>query len=60
MESNLSYSGCCAVQFPLLPLGASPAGNSLLNYPLDYGNNYSSPYGGLTIHYLRVFNEQAL
>lgn len=27
-------------------LGASPSGNSLYDYPLDYGNNYLSPYGG--------------
>jgi TonB-linked SusC/RagA family outer membrane protein len=26
--------------------GASPSGNSLYDYPLDYGNNYLSPYGG--------------
>ncbi|MEO6720139.1 MAG: SusC/RagA family TonB-linked outer membrane protein [Ferruginibacter sp.] len=26
--------------------GASPSGNSLYDYPLDYGNNYTSPYGG--------------
>lgn len=26
--------------------GASPSGNSLYDYPLDYGNNYYSPYGG--------------
>ncbi|MEJ7586354.1 MAG: carboxypeptidase-like regulatory domain-containing protein [Ferruginibacter sp.] len=24
----------------------SPSGNSLFDYPLDYGNNYTSPYGG--------------
>lgn len=27
-------------------LGASPSGNSLYDYPLGYGNNYLSPYGG--------------
>ncbi|CAN5419619.1 SusC/RagA family TonB-linked outer membrane protein [soil metagenome] len=27
-------------------LGSSPSGNSLFDYPLDYGNNYLSPYGG--------------
>ena len=27
-------------------LGAPPSGNSLYDYPLDYGNNYLSPYGG--------------
>ncbi|MBE9462925.1 SusC/RagA family TonB-linked outer membrane protein [Dyadobacter sp. UP-52] len=27
-------------------LGASPSGNSLFDYPLDYGSNYQSPYGG--------------
>jgi len=26
--------------------GASPSGISLYDYPLDYGSNYSSPYGG--------------
>lgn len=26
--------------------GNTPAGNSLYDYPLDYGNNYLSPYGG--------------
>ena len=26
--------------------GNSPSGNSLFDYPLDYGNNYLSPYGG--------------
>ncbi len=26
--------------------GASPSGISLFDYPLDYGNNYLSPYGG--------------
>ncbi|MFT3825451.1 MAG: SusC/RagA family TonB-linked outer membrane protein [Chitinophagaceae bacterium] len=26
--------------------GASPSGTSLYDYPLDYGNNYLSPYGG--------------
>lgn len=26
--------------------GHTPSGNSLNDYPLDYGNNYSSPYGG--------------
>jgi hypothetical protein len=27
-------------------LGANPSGSSLYDYPLDYGNNYLSPYGG--------------
>jgi TonB-linked SusC/RagA family outer membrane protein len=27
-------------------LGANPSGNSLFDYPLDYGSNYQSPYGG--------------
>jgi TonB-linked SusC/RagA family outer membrane protein len=26
--------------------GNTPSGNSLYDYPLDYGNNYLSPYGG--------------
>lgn len=26
--------------------GANPSGNSLYDYPLGYGNNYLSPYGG--------------
>lgn len=26
--------------------GAGPSGNSLYDYPLDYGSNYLSPYGG--------------
>jgi len=26
--------------------GESPSGNSLFDYPLGYGNNYESPYGG--------------
>ena len=26
--------------------GANPSGTSLFDYPLDYGNNYNSPYGG--------------
>ncbi|MGN6266435.1 MAG: SusC/RagA family TonB-linked outer membrane protein [Ginsengibacter sp.] len=26
--------------------GTNPGGNSLFDYPLDYGNNYYSPYGG--------------
>lgn len=26
--------------------GHTPEGNSLTDYPLDYGNNYLSPYGG--------------
>ncbi|HEV8285169.1 MAG TPA: SusC/RagA family TonB-linked outer membrane protein [Chitinophagaceae bacterium] len=26
--------------------GNTPSGNSLYDYPLDYGNNYISPYGG--------------
>lgn len=26
--------------------GNAPAGSSLFDYPLDYGNNYLSPYGG--------------
>lgn len=26
--------------------GAGPSGNSLFDYPLDYGSNYLSPYGG--------------
>ena len=26
--------------------GNPPSGNSLYDYPLDYGNNYYSPYGG--------------
>ena len=26
--------------------GNPPSGTSLFDYPLDYGNNYSSPYGG--------------
>lgn len=26
--------------------GNTPSGNSLFDYPLDYGNNYYSPYGG--------------
>lgn len=26
--------------------GSSPSGQSIYDYPLDYGNNYLSPYGG--------------
>jgi TonB-linked SusC/RagA family outer membrane protein len=26
--------------------GVTPSGNSLFDYPLGYGNNYQSPYGG--------------
>ncbi|MEO8406287.1 MAG: SusC/RagA family TonB-linked outer membrane protein [Chitinophagaceae bacterium] len=26
--------------------GTTPSGNSLFDYPLSYGNNYNSPYGG--------------
>lgn len=26
--------------------GANPSGTSLFDYPLDYGSNYASPYGG--------------
>lgn len=26
--------------------GANPSGTSLFDYPLDYGSNYQSPYGG--------------
>src|SRR6185312_5775263 len=27
-------------------IGAKPTGNSLNDYPLGYGSNYQSPYGG--------------
>lgn len=30
----------------LSAFGNTPAGNSLFDYPLSYGNNYKSPYGG--------------
>ncbi len=30
----------------ILAFGNTPSGNSLYDYPLDYGNNYISPYGG--------------
>jgi hypothetical protein len=35
----------CTVYF-YSAFGASPSGQSIYDYPLDYGNNYLSPYGG--------------
>jgi TonB-linked SusC/RagA family outer membrane protein len=36
--------------------GNQPSGNSLYDYPLDYGNNYLSPYGGPDYSLIPVFS----
>ena len=36
--------------------GNTPAGNSLYDYPLDYGNNYQSPYGGPDYSLMAVYS----
>ncbi|QEC67125.1 SusC/RagA family TonB-linked outer membrane protein [Panacibacter ginsenosidivorans] len=36
--------------------GTSPSGNSLYDYPLDYGNNYLSPYGGPDYSLVALYN----
>src|SRR6266498_386675 len=36
--------------------GASPSGSSLYDYPLDYGNNYLSPYGGPDYSLVALYN----
>ncbi|MBG9378722.1 SusC/RagA family TonB-linked outer membrane protein [Panacibacter sp. DH6] len=36
--------------------GTSPSGNSLYDYPLDYGNNYTSPYGGPDYSLVALYN----
>lgn len=36
--------------------GTSPSGNSLYDYPLDYGNNYLSPYGGPDYSLVSAYN----
>ncbi len=36
--------------------GASPSGNSLYDYPLDYGNEYLSPYGGPDYSLVALYN----
>lgn len=36
--------------------GTSPSGNSLYDYPLDYGNNYYSPYGGPDYSLVALYN----
>ncbi len=36
--------------------GNTPSGNSLYDYPLDYGNNYLSPYGGPDYSLIPVYS----
>jgi TonB-linked SusC/RagA family outer membrane protein len=36
--------------------GTSPSGTSLYDYPLDYGNNYISPYGGPDYSLIAVYS----
>ncbi len=36
--------------------GNTPSGTSLFDYPLDYGNNYSSPYGGPDYSLIPVYS----
>jgi TonB-linked SusC/RagA family outer membrane protein len=36
--------------------GNSPSGTSLYDYPLDYGNNYTSPYGGPDYSLIAVYS----
>lgn len=36
--------------------GTSPSGNSLYDYPLDYGNNFLSPYGGPDYSLVSAYN----
>jgi TonB-linked SusC/RagA family outer membrane protein len=36
--------------------GITPSGNSLYDYPLDYGNNYNSPYGGPDYSLIAVYS----
>ncbi len=36
--------------------GNPPSGNSLYDYPLDYGNNYLSPYGGPDYSLIPVYS----
>ncbi len=36
--------------------GNAPSGTSLFDYPLDYGNNYSSPYGGPDYSLIPVYS----
>ncbi|THU39237.1 SusC/RagA family TonB-linked outer membrane protein [Niastella caeni] len=37
-------------------LGSKPSGNSLYDYPLGYGNNYQSPYGGPDYSLIAVYS----
>lgn len=37
-------------------LGASPSGTSLYDYPLGYGNNYYTPYGGPDYSLIAVYS----
>ena len=37
-------------------LATHPSGNSLYDYPLDYGNNYLSPYGGPDYSLIPVYS----
>lgn len=37
-------------------LGNTPSGSSLYDYPLDYGNNYLSPYGGPDYSLVAVYS----
>jgi TonB-linked SusC/RagA family outer membrane protein len=36
--------------------GANPSGSSVYDYPLDYGNNYLSPYGGPDYSLVAVYS----
>jgi TonB-linked SusC/RagA family outer membrane protein len=36
--------------------GTTPSGSSLFDYPLDYGNNYLSPYGGPDYSLVALYN----
>lgn len=36
--------------------GANPSGTSIYDYPLDYGNNYLSPYGGPDYSLVAVYS----
>lgn len=40
--------------------GNTPSGNSLYDYPLDYGNNYLSPYGGPDYSLIPVYSTTKL
>ena len=44
--------------YTISAFGNTPSGTSLFDYPLDYGNNYSSPYGGPDYSLVPVYSTQ--